>query len=264
MKTKFGTKLVSLLLCVCMLIPMFTACGNKDKDDDNKPLSWEATAEQVIPLEMEIQNGESNTKLVLSYGEDIFSSIENEQIKLTVYQKAASSDETAESTESSITERTPTDFTASVTNAKQLTITVPSTENDWGYLVAVHSSAISSGKFGEAYGFNHEVIEEYISYSATISGEYATGDVNPVITVTLENTVAAAGLTKEMITLTGLFEGLEITSVSGSESTITIVTSGTIAFATSFFAGVKLAESATNSGVSLSADSSVSSFEIAF
>ena len=257
MKTKFGTKLVSLLLCVCMLIPMFTACGNKDKDDDNKPLSWEATAEQVIPLEMEIQNGESNTKLVLSYGEDIFSSIENDQIKLTVYQKAAASDETAESTESSITERTPTDFTASVTNAKQLTITVPRAENDWGYLVAVHSSAISSGKFGEAYGFNHEVTEEYISYSATISGEYATGDVNPVITVTLENTVAAAGLTKDMITLTGLFEGLEITSVSGSESTITIVTSGTIAVATSFFAGVELAEGATNSGVALSADCKV-------
>lgn len=257
MKTKFGTKLVSLLLCVCMLIPMFTACGNKDKDDDNKSLSWEATAEQVIPLEMEIQNGESNTKLVLSYGEDIFSSIENDQIKLTVYQKAAASDETAESTESSITERTPTDFTASVTNAKQLTITVPSAENDWGYLVAVHSSAISSGKFGEAYGFNHEVIEEYISYSATISGEYATGDVNPVITVTLENTVAAAGLTKEMITLTGLFEGLEITSVSGSESTITIVTSGTVAVATPFFAGVELAEGVTNSGVELTADCEV-------
>lgn len=257
MKPKFGTKLLSLLLCVCMLIPMFTACKNKDKDDDNKPLSWEATAEQVIPLEMEVQNGESNTKLVLSYGEDIFSSIENDQIKLTVYQKAASSDETAESTESSITERTPTDFTASVTNAKQLTITVPSTENDWGYLVAVHSSAISSGKFGESWGFNHEVIEEYISYSATISGEYATGDVNPVITVTLENTVAAAGLTKEMITLTGLFEGLEITSVSGSESTITIVTSGTVAVATPFFAGVELAEGATNSGVELTADCEV-------
>ena len=141
MKTKFGTKLVSLLLCVCMLIPMFTACGNRD---DETPLSWEATEDQVIPLEMEIQKGDSNTTLVLTYGEDIFSSIENDQIKLTVYQKAAASDETAESTESSITERTPTDFTASVTNAKQLTITVPSAENDWGYLVAVHSSAISS------------------------------------------------------------------------------------------------------------------------
>ena len=256
MKTKLGTKLLSLLLCVCMLIPMLTACGNKDKGNDT-PLSWEATEDQVIPLEMDIQNGESNATLVLTYGEDIFSSIENDQIKLIVYQKAASSDETTESTESSITERTPTDFIASVTNAKQLTITVPSAENDWGYLVAVHSSAISSGKFGEAYGFNSEVIKEYISYSATISGEYATGDVNPVITVTLENTVAAAGLMKEMITLTGLFEGLEITSVSGSESTITIVTSGTIAAATPFFAGVELAEGATNSGVALSADCEV-------
>ena len=256
MKTKFGTKLLSLLLCVCMLIPMFTACGNKDKDDDT-PLSWEATEDQVIPLEMDIQNDESNTTLVLTYGEDIFSSIENDQIKLTVYQKAVSSDETNESKESFIDESTPTDFTASVTNAKQLTITVPSTENDWGYLVVVHSSAISSGKFGEAFGFNSEIIEESVSYSASISGEYATGDVNPVITVTLENTVAAAGLTKEMITLTGLFEGLEITSVSGSESTITIVTSGTIAVATSFFAGVELAEGATNSGVALSADCKV-------
>lgn len=249
MKTKFGTKLVSLLLCICMLVPMFAACGNKD---DETPLSWEATEDQVIPLEMEIQNGDSNTTLVLTYGEDIFSSIENEQIKLTVYQKAAD-----ESAEEAITDREVTNFTAKVDNAKQLSVTVPNTEGDWGYLVAVHSSAISSGKFGEAWGFDSEVIEEYISYSASISGGYATGDVNPVITVTLENTVAAAGLTKEMITLTGLFEGLEITSVSGSESTITIVTSGTIAAATPFFAGVKLAEGATNSGVELTADCEV-------
>ncbi len=249
MKTKFGTKLVSLLLCICMLVPMFAACGNKD---DETPLSWEATEDQVISLEMEIQNGDSNTTLVLTYGEDIFSSIENEQIKLTVYQKAAD-----ESAEEAITDREVTNFTAKVDNAKQLSVTVPKTEGDWGYLVAVHSSAISSGKFGEAWGFDSEVIEEYISYSASISGEYATGDVNPVITVTLENTVASAGLTKDMITLTGLFGDLEITSVSGSESTITIVTNGTIAVGTSFFAGVKLAGSATNSGVELTADCEV-------
>lgn len=256
MKTKFGTKLLSLLLCICMLVPMFAACRNKD---DETPLSWEATEDQVIPLEMEIQNGDSNTTLVLTYSEDVFSSIRNEQIKLTVYQKAMPSMEEAlgGTADESITERTPTDFTASVTNAKQLTITVPNAENDWGYLVTVHSSAISSGKFGEAWGFDSEVIEEYISYSASISGGYATGDVNPVITVTLENTVASAGLTKDMITLTGLFGDLEITSVSGSESTITIVTNGTIAVGTSFFAGVELSEGATNSGIALSADCNI-------
>jgi len=31
MKNKLGTRLLGLLLCVCMLIPMLTACGNQDK-----------------------------------------------------------------------------------------------------------------------------------------------------------------------------------------------------------------------------------------
>lgn len=38
MKTKFTTKLLSLLLCVCMLIPMFAACGQNEEDD---PLEYE-------------------------------------------------------------------------------------------------------------------------------------------------------------------------------------------------------------------------------
>ena len=38
MKIKFATKLLSLLLCVCMLIPMFTACGQNEEDD---PLEYE-------------------------------------------------------------------------------------------------------------------------------------------------------------------------------------------------------------------------------
>lgn len=137
MKNKFGTKLLSLILCVCMLLPILASCTNKDKGGD-KALSWETLAERL-------------------------------------------------------------------------------------------------------------------SCSASIVGTYATGDVNPVITITLDNTVAAAGLTKDMITLTGLFEGLEITGVSGSERTITIVTSGTIAISAPFLAGVDLAEGATNSGVALSA-----------
>ena len=137
MKNKFGTKLLSVILCVCMLLPILASCTNKDKGGD-KALFWETLAERL-------------------------------------------------------------------------------------------------------------------SCSASIVGTYATGDVNPVITVTLDNTVAAAGLTKDMITLTGLFEGLEITGVSGSERTITIVTSGTIAVSAPFLAGVDLAEGATNSGVALSA-----------
>ena len=38
MKIKFTTKLLSLLLCVCMLIPMFAACGQNAEDD---PLEYE-------------------------------------------------------------------------------------------------------------------------------------------------------------------------------------------------------------------------------
>ena len=38
MKIKFSTKLLSLLLCVCMLMPMFAACGQNEEDD---PLEYE-------------------------------------------------------------------------------------------------------------------------------------------------------------------------------------------------------------------------------
>ena len=98
----------------------------------------------------------------------------------------------------------------------EVTITAPDAENDFGYLVAVHSSAISSGKFGEAFSISREAVDGYTAYSASISGAYATGDVNPVITVTLGNTVAAEGyliegdLTSRVHPLT---DGMEITVI---------------------------------------------------
>lgn len=150
MKNKFGTKLLSLILCVCMLLPILASCTNKDKGGD-KALSWETLAERL-------------------------------------------------------------------------------------------------------------------SCSASIVGTYATGDVNPVITITLDNTVAAAGLTKDMITLTGLFEGLEITGVSGSERTITIVTSGTIAVSAPFLAGGVLTFDAVvaNDTVTLSVNDTLKAEDTSF
>ena len=55
-------KFLAFALVICMLVPMFAACGNKD---DETPLSWEATAEQVIPLE--IKAGTSGKMKSLRY-----------------------------------------------------------------------------------------------------------------------------------------------------------------------------------------------------
>lgn len=251
---KLRKKILSLILCGCMLVPMFTACANKENKNQ---LSWDMTEEDVVSLGMEIKNNENDTALVVTSDTDGFSSIEKEQIKLISYSRINESTEE----NSSVTETEITDFSVDVDSAKKLTITVSGGDSDVeGYLVAVHSSATDSGKFGEAIAFNTKADEigEEVIYSASISDEYATGDSDPIITVTLENTIAAEELSKEMITLTGEFEDLEITKVSGSESTITIATSGTISCVAPFTASVELAKEATNSGVELVANCDIS------
>ena len=40
METKFGTKLLSLLLCICMLVPMLAACGDKEEEQPREPETY--------------------------------------------------------------------------------------------------------------------------------------------------------------------------------------------------------------------------------
>lgn len=91
MKTKFGTKLLSLLLCVCMLIPMFTACGNKDDDPPREPETYYTSmAVKYNP------NGEYEGSLAFSDDvDDTFTDLSAENFTLTVYSHAGETEVSA-------------------------------------------------------------------------------------------------------------------------------------------------------------------------
>lgn len=244
---KMRIRITSFLLVVCMIVSTLTSCGMS---------SWKITEDNIIQLDMTIEKGDGETKLIITYGEDIFSKIKKNQIVLMGYTKAN------QDIEESIKNNTTTNETKSqkikkysviVDNERQITVTIKDGKTEYaGYNITIKSSAISIGKYGEATTFENEDIEK-LAYEAEISGEYTTGDTNPVIQVALKNTVVSSDFNKNMVKLTGLFGNLEIDNVSGSESTITIVTKGTILSDMPFMAGVDFTAEATESKQELSA-----------
>lgn len=90
--------------------------------------------------------------------------------------------------------------------------------------------------------------------SAVITGEYALGDEDPVITIELKNTVASDNINADMFELTELFADLEITEVAQNGATITLLTDGVIPFEIPLTAGVDISSEATESATELRAE----------
>ena len=90
--------------------------------------------------------------------------------------------------------------------------------------------------------------------SAVITGEYALGDEDPVITIDLKNTVASDNINADMFVLTELFADLEITDVAQNGETITLFTDGVIPFEIPLTAGVCIAAEAIESETELRAE----------
>lgn len=255
MKFNFFKKTLCTLCCACMLLPHLASCNKTPSEP--VAITWEAKEEQVVSLDMTLNKGENETTLTITSGEDVFSSIKNEQIKLVAFQYTATEEDTSNaevnftSKQRSITEATITNFTIKVDNKKQLTITAPNGENYIGFGAFVHSSAMSNGKYGEAIAYieSENTSESQKSISTKLSGEYALGDVNPTITVAVENATISKGFNKDMLSLSGLFEALTITEAAANGNVITVKTEGTIPYATPFVGGIELSKDATEAGV---------------
>lgn len=241
---------ISILLVLTLFVSVFTGC-DVNKDD-------------ILTLDVELSGDGTQKSLVVSYSEDIFKEeIENDQIQVGTFNEIeqpeisvdnATSDEIPEPKLTQLT-----NFTVTVDSAKQLTITLADGEDSEysNYTVGVDKKATTVGKYCSGSYRTADSIEEQVSYSAEISGEYTVGDSDPVIIVNLENTVAADNINTEMLKLTGLFSALKIASVMASGNTLTITTKGSIPNETPLTAGVDIAAEATNSGEALSASCSV-------
>ena len=90
--------------------------------------------------------------------------------------------------------------------------------------------------------------------TAVITGEYALGDEDPVITIELENTVASDDIDADMFELTELFSALEITDVAQNGETITLLTEGVIPYEIPLTGGVDISAKATESATELRAE----------
>ena len=98
-------------------------------------------------------------------------------------------------------------------------------------------------------GINFESIK-----TAVITGEYALGDEDPVITIELENTVASDDIDADMFELTELFSALEITDVAQNGETITLLTEGVIPYEIPLTGGVDISAEATEAATELRAE----------
>ncbi len=247
MKTKTKTTIICLLLCVCLIIAAtLTAC--KDKQ-----LNWEfKEGETFLNLGMEVVKGDQQSSIVVTSKEDVFSSVNKDQIKLF----AVTFSETEEL--GAVQENIEiTNFSVNFDNARQITITVPKGDKEYfGFNVAIHPSATNSGKPAEASSLNALNTKDIVTCKATIDEEFTVGDVNPVIEVKLTNTALSDDFNNDMIRLTGAFSNLSITSVSGTD-VITVTTTGTVSFSAPLLASVDFAGEATTSGTSLSAMSKI-------
>ena len=90
--------------------------------------------------------------------------------------------------------------------------------------------------------------------SAVITGEYALGDEDPIITIELKNADIADSVNAEQFGLTDLFSELKITDVAQSDETITLFTDGTIPYSIPLIGGVTIAAEVTGSSVEIYAE----------
>lgn len=248
MKTKLKTRIMCILLCICLItLVTLTAFACKK----NTALNWDvADPQSVVNLNMEISQGAEQSSVVVTSKEDVFSSIDKEQIKVFVI-VSAEGEEEQKSIEI-------TDFSVNFDNARQITITVPNGDKEYlGFNVAIHSSATNSGNFAEASSnVPQAATQEQVQYAAEFTEVYAVGDENPIIKVSFSNTSLSDGFNADMIKLTGVFSNLSITGITGAND-IVITTTGTISAGSPLVAGIDFAQEATKSGIAISAKTKI-------
>ena len=221
------TKSVKSLICLMLALVMgmtstgLTACNKTSESSD-----WKATEAESVSLGIDVAKSEGHYTVTLTHDSDVFvDKVSAENIKIEgIYLNET--DASQESTEPIYTSDTITAFQVERESAKKLVITFDATTDYTLMIVAVHKSAMSNKKFGDAYW--REGFEVYLPPSVSIVGEFTVYDQNPTLNIVLENTTFSDNLTADMVVLDGAFRGITVTDVTGNEQNVTVTTTGMI------------------------------------
>jgi len=115
------------------------------------------------------------------------------------------------------------DFTFSRVSGKSVKVTIPSFKEGI-YHVLFAKSATSDGKLAEASASTEQLTPEYSSYSLE-SNQFQVGQVNPTFAI-LHSKAKVAD--ESLISFTGGFEGLKVTSVKSVPEKTEILTEGSV------------------------------------
>ena len=238
-----------LALVMGMTSTGLTACNKTSESSD-----WKATEAESVSLGIDVAKSEGHYTVTLTHDSDVFGDkVSAENIKIEgIYLNET--DAPQESTEPIYTSDTITAFQVERESARKLVITFDATTDYTLMIVAVHKSAMSNKKFGDAYW--REGFEVYLPPSVSIVGEFTVYDQNPTLNIVLENTTFSDNLTADMVVLDGAFRGITVTGVTGNEQNVTVTTTGTINDKT-VHGKVTLKAEATRCGSSLDAFTTV-------
>lgn len=245
MKRQIWKRSLSVLVAASVLL---TSSGCADNKTDSVQLSWESDEKDWVSIDASAAKDGEHYIVTLSAGTERFA---EEVAKGSVLIKALSHG--PESEGAVLVSEDITAFDVEKVSESELKLSFDSSANYDAIHVGVHKDVMESGKYAEAY-WSDSSYDVTPVYSANIGGAISEYEKDPVITVKLNGAAPSAELTKDMLTLTDRFSGLEITDVKGEDGTIVISTSGTVEDGDSYYGGVTLSAGATTAGEELSAE----------
>ena len=245
MKRQIWKRSLSVLIAASVLL---TSSGCADNKTDSVQLSWESDEKDWVSIDASAAKDGEHYIVTLSAGTERFA---EDVAKGSVLIKALSHGPESEGAVLVIEDITA--FDVEKVSESELKLSFDSSANYEAIHVGVHKDVMESGKYAEAY-WSDSSYDVTPVYSANIGGTISEYEKDPVISVKLNGAAPSAELTKDMLTLTDRFSGLEITDVKGEDGTIVISTSGTVEDGDSYYGGVTLSAGATTAGEELSAE----------
>lgn len=147
-------------------------------------------------------------------------------------------------------------------NNKSVEISFKEPEYDYFclYLFYVHKDAVEENRF--VMGFEQVFLDESAAPQAEITTKnLKNGMKNPTLELQLTNTNASDKIEPGDIALSGAFEDLEVTAVSGKDDKITLETKGEIKASSTVSGYIELGSSATESGAKILAKTDVENLD---
>ena len=247
-------KVMAILLAVIFCLNL-VGCTNSPTWEGN----WRITDEDYANMDIAevISNENDGTRYAtLSVENAIFKSgITSESVRVVAYPiskadiEAKKAENSGEIPAELFHENIVDNITIERNNDKSIELSFKEPEYDYFclYLFYVHKEFVESNRF--VIGFEQVSLGESAAPQAEITTKnLKNGMKNPTLELQLTNTNVSDEINPDDITLSGTFEDLEVTSVSGKDDKITLETKGEIKVSATVSGYIELGSSATKSG----------------